>query len=231
MSLELTLLITETILLIVTIILLFYNIREGRQRTSLISGVEMATRTLTRLEYFHSVSDSMLEAQNEVVACITGRQPVDEDDRRRISALLVSLEKAIDRGVKVKYLLPKFQDRLYIGFLYSKAGAEVHYSTSNIFSNLSYMVVDNKLVIIGIPSVNGNQSVTRKGHRISSEALASMLVSNFNSSSRESMSLQAYAGDVLRETGTSIKSMAAEFGLEPCDLQPIIDKSDIAKNL
>jgi len=224
MNLELILLIIESVLILVTILLLLYNIREGRQRNSLISGVEMATRTLTRLEYFISVSDSMLEAQNEVVACITGRQPNDEADMRRVKTLLVSIEKAINRGVKIRYLLPKFQDRLYIGFLYGKAGAEVYYSTSNIFSNLGYMVVDNKSVIIGIPSVMGNQNVTRKGHCIPSEALASILTSHFNDSLGEAISLEAYAKDVLRETGTSIKSMAVEFGLETKELQLIINK-------
>jgi hypothetical protein len=222
MDLELVLLLMESVLLVVTTTLLVYSIREGHQRNRLMLEVNMATKTLTRLEYFQSVSDAMLEAKNEIIACITGRRPTEEDDLRRLKSILVALDKAVNRGVKVRYLLPKFQDRLYIGFLYTKAGAEVRYTTNSIVTSLRYMVVDNKIVVMGIPVTTGKRTVTRKGHRIPSEALASILTEHFNSHSEQDMSLKEYAQNVLQQTGTSVETMAVEFGLEPKELQTII---------
>jgi hypothetical protein len=224
MNLDLTLLLMEFILLIVTITLLVASVREGRQRDRLISEVNNATKTLTRLEYFHSASNAMIEAKKEAVACISGRRPIEGDDVARVQFILVAMEKAIKKGVKFRYLLPKFQDRLYIGFLYTKAGAEVCYSNSNIVSSLRYMVVDNELVIIGVPAETGMETATRKGHRIISEALASILTGHFNSFAEQkvAMSLQEYAKEVLTQTGTTVERMAAEFGLEPKELQEII---------
>ena len=80
MNLELVLLMMESVLLVVTTTLLVYSIREGHQRNRLMLEVNMATKTLTRLEYFQSVSDAMLEAKKEIFACITGRRPTEEDD-------------------------------------------------------------------------------------------------------------------------------------------------------
>jgi len=72
MTLELGLLLLESILLIVTVILLVFNILEGKQRDKLLREVGRATQVLSRQEYFHSLMDSMLDAQTEIVGCITG---------------------------------------------------------------------------------------------------------------------------------------------------------------
>src|SRR3990172_4855687 len=123
MHIETTLLILESILLAVTIVLLLYSIKEGKERKSLLLEIGRATRILTRQEYFLTVRDSMSEANSEVIACITGRLPAG-DDIKRTHEIAESIERLASRGVKVKYLIPKFPDRLHIGHIYTKAGAE-----------------------------------------------------------------------------------------------------------
>lgn len=75
MNIELILLITESILLLVTLGFLLYSIREGQQRSRLLVEVKHATKTLTRIAYFLTISESLLESKNEVVGCVTGRPP------------------------------------------------------------------------------------------------------------------------------------------------------------
>ncbi len=53
--------ILESVLLLATIILLLYSIKEGRGRKNLLSEVGKVTRMLTRQEYFLNVTDSMVE--------------------------------------------------------------------------------------------------------------------------------------------------------------------------
>jgi len=76
MTLEIGLLALESILLLATIILLVYSIKEGKQRDKLIIEVGKATKILSRQEYFLNVLDSMMDAQEEIRGCITGRMPV-----------------------------------------------------------------------------------------------------------------------------------------------------------
>jgi hypothetical protein len=63
MTIETVLLILESVLLAVTIILLLYSIREGRDRRNLLLEVGKATKILTRQEYFLTVTDSRMDAQ------------------------------------------------------------------------------------------------------------------------------------------------------------------------
>src|SRR4030065_1793957 len=126
MTIEIALLILESVLLSATIILLIYSIREGGRRRDLLVGVDKATKTLTLVEYFMAVIDSMTEAKEEVVGCVTGRRPTG-DNIKRVKDIISAIEKLTSRGVGVKYVFQKFQDRLYMGYLYTKAGAEVRY--------------------------------------------------------------------------------------------------------
>lgn len=63
MIVEKGLLMLESILLVVTIILLIYSIKEGRGRKGLLLEVGKATKILTRQEYFLTVTDSMMDAK------------------------------------------------------------------------------------------------------------------------------------------------------------------------
>ncbi len=59
---ETGLLLLESVLLVFTVLLLVYNIHEGKQRENLIREVGRAVRVLTRQEYFFAIIDSMLDA-------------------------------------------------------------------------------------------------------------------------------------------------------------------------
>src|SRR4030067_3421793 len=95
MTLEIGLLALETILLVATLMLLVYSIREGKQRDKLLLEMGKATKILTRQEYFLTVLDSMLGAQEEIVGCITGRIPAGDDKQmtRDIFSTIESIEK------------------------------------------------------------------------------------------------------------------------------------------
>jgi hypothetical protein len=104
MHLDTVLLALESVLLLATVILLVFSIREGRGRDALIMEVGRATRVLVRHEYFITVMDSMMDAATEVAGCITGRMPAG-DDMNRTRELIMAIEKLSKAGVSVRYLL------------------------------------------------------------------------------------------------------------------------------
>lgn len=221
MSIEEILLILESALLIATIIILLYSIKEGRGRRKLLMEVSKAVKILTRLEYFLIVTDSMMDAKDEIIGCITGRLPYG-DDKRRTKEIMNNIERLTKKGVCIKYLLPKFPDRLHIGYLYSKAGAEVRYSGCPIVYDIRYIVVDNKLVVIGIPETTGEKEETRKGYRIPSEALSSVLKRHFTTCWDESIPYEEYANEIIRQTGATTKLLSRELHIDEKELERLI---------
>jgi hypothetical protein len=109
--------------------------------------VGKATKILTRQEYFLTVTDSMMDARVEVIGFITGRLPTG-DDKKRVRDIINNIEKLTKNDIKVKYLVPKFPDRLHIGYLYSRAGAEVRYGIGAIASDIRYIIVDDRFVVM-----------------------------------------------------------------------------------
>jgi len=221
MTIEPLLLILESVLLLATIILLLYSIREGRGRKNLLLEVGKATKILTRQEYFLSVADSMTDAKDEVIGVITGRLPA-EDDRKRVQDIIHNLEKLKKEGIKVKYLLPKFHDRLHIGYLYTKAGAEIRYSICAIANNIRYIIVDDRVAVIGIPESTGEKEATRKGYRIPSEGLAVILKDHFYKCWEESMSFEKYVKEVVHQTGLTLKLLEKELQIDTKELEKIV---------
>ena len=213
MSIELILLITESILLLVTLGFLVYSLREGRQRSHLLVEIKHATKTLTRLEYFLTLSESLLDSKKEVVGCVTGRRPIGYEEKK-IRTVLDSIKKATSRGVIVKYILPKLPERLYMGCLYESAGAEVRYASCSLVRSMRYMVVDNSLVLIGIPEGAGDKIGTSKGHKLPSKGLASIMKNHFDGCWEGDMLLQAFINEVMNQTGMSIKQLSDELGIE-----------------
>ncbi len=220
MSIETVLLILESILLVATLVLLLYSIREGKHRDALLSEVGKATRILTRQEYFLTVMDAMMDADKHVIGSITGRLPVD-DDSKMIRNITDNIEKLVHHGVKVKYLIPKFPDRLRVGHIYSKAGAEIRYGSCLMVQDIRYIVVDHKLVVIGIPESTGNREATKKGYRIPSEGLAAMLEENFLKCWEEGTGYEAYVREVIKETGASPKQLAREIHIDEKELERV----------
>ena len=98
MTLEAGLLLLESVLLIVTVTLLIFNIHEGKQRDILLREVGRATRVLSRQEYFLSLMDSMLDAEKEIIGCITGRSP-SGDDIKMTRNIVDAVEKMTKKEV------------------------------------------------------------------------------------------------------------------------------------
>ncbi|KAF0144895.1 MAG: hypothetical protein FD156_1466 [Nitrospirae bacterium] len=224
MTIETGLLILESILLIVTIILLIYSIKEGRGRKGLLLEVGKATKILTRQEYFLTVTDSMMDAKTEVIGAITGRLPAG-DDRKRTQDVTANIERLAKNNVSVKYLLPKFPDRLHIGYLYTKAGAEVRYSGCAVVHDIRYIVVDEKLVVIGIPESTGEKEATKKGYRIPSEGLAVILKEHFYGCWDKNIRYEDYVKEVIKQTGTTTKSLARELQIDEEELEKLTKPS------
>lgn len=220
MTIETFLLIIESVLLVATVILLLYSIKEGKGRKNLLLEVGKATKILTRQEYFLTVTDSMMDAKIEVIGFITGRLPA-EDDKKRVKDITNNVKRLAEDGIKVRYLLPKFHDRLHIGYLYAKAGAEVRYSVCAIANNIRYIVVDERVVVIGIPESVGEKEATRKGFRIPSEGLASILKDYFNSCWEQSISYEDYVREVIKQSGVTPKLLEKELQIDVKELERI----------
>jgi len=220
LHIENLLLILESILLLFTITLLLYSIREGKHRDALITEVGRATRILTRQEYFLNLTDAMLGAKEEVIGAITGRLP-SKEETKRIHAIVSHIEKLVAKGVHVAYLIPKFPDRLYVGSQYSRAGAEIRYSSCLMVQDLRYTLVDHHQVLLGIPEGAGNKEATKKGYNIPSEGLAAMLEENFYKCWKESPTYEEYVREILRETGANPKLLAREFHIEETEIERI----------
>ncbi len=218
MRIETILLLLESVLLIVTVVLLLFSLREGRGRRDLLLQVERATKVLTRQEYFLTVTDSMMDAKSEVIGFITGRLPTGED-KKRTRVIITNIERLTRSGVRVKYLLPNFHDRAHIGFLYTKAGAEIRYGSCPIVHDLRYIVVDNRLAVIGLPESIGEKEATRKGYKIPSEGLAVVLKEYFYRCWEKNMSYEEYLREVIKQTGASLKTLAQELQIDEEELE------------
>ena len=162
---EFALLLLESGLLVTTVIMLIYGIHEGKRKDQLLREVGRVTKVLTRQEYFFFIMEAMLDAKREIIGCITGRPPSD-DDIRMTRHIADTIERMTRKGVSVRYLLPKFPDRLQIGLQYMKAGAEVFFNSCLIVHNLRYIVVDEEIIVLGMPERTGRKEATKKGHTI-----------------------------------------------------------------
>ncbi|MDA8387650.1 MAG: hypothetical protein M0Z58_03160 [Nitrospiraceae bacterium] len=218
MTLPLSLLVLESVLLVFTILLLLDSIKEGRSRSRLLVEIQRAAKTFTRLEYFLAVVDSMADAGREVAGLISGRFP-SGTDRKRTKDIVNSIEKAGKAGVNVKYILPRFHDRLYIGCLYSNVGAEVRYSSCPTLHDLRYTLVDDGVTIIGVPEGTGEKEATKKGYKIISEGLNSVLREHFNNCWGHATPYAEYLREVIRETKATPRQLALELKIDEKDLE------------
>jgi len=105
--------------------------------------------------------DAMLEAKREIIGCVTGRPP-SGDDLKMTKSIVEAIEKMTKKGVRIRYLLPKFPDRLQMGIQYTKAGAEVFFSSCLLVHNMRYSVIDDRTVVLGIPESIGEKEATKK---------------------------------------------------------------------
>ncbi len=220
MTVEFALLLLESGLLIATVVMLIYSIHEGKRRDHLLREVGRVTKVLTRQEYFFSIMEAMLDAKREIIGCITGRPP-SGDEIGMTRHIADAIERMTKKDVNVRYLLPKFPDRLQIGLQYTKAGAEVFFSSCLMVHNLRYIVVDEEIIVLGIPDEVGEKEATKKGYTIPSEGLAALLRDHF-SDCEDKTNLKDYLQEVLKQTGATLEHLAREFHLDPKDLNGLV---------
>lgn len=223
MQIETVLLVLESVLLVFTIALLLYSIREGRGRDAMLAEIGRATKILTRHEYFLQVRDSMTDAGREVVGIITGRLP-SEDDRKRTDDIVECIERLAKRGIKVRYLMPKFPDRLHIGSRYTNAGAEVRFSGGLIVNDIRYIVVDEQVVVFGIPETIGEKEATKKGYRLPSEGLAAILSGHFYGCWEKNITYEDYVREVVSQAGATSRLLALELQIDAEELERLAGK-------
>ena len=163
-TIESALLIVELVLLIFTVILLVFHLRQDKVHKNLIREMSKTTRVLTRQEYFSEVIHAFQETEKSILGCITGSKPSDNDNKN-IEIIIRNIRELVKKGVKISFLIPKFPNRLYIGYRYSTAGADVRYNNCAIVSDIRYIIIDEKFVLIGIPKIVGENEPTKKGYR------------------------------------------------------------------
>ncbi len=212
-GIEIALLALESVLLIATIVLLALSIKEGRAREELLTKIGKTAKILSREDYFTTVVTAFQEAKADVFGCITGSVP-HGDDRRHIDNIILQIEKLTKSGVQVRFMLPKFPDRLTVGYLYSKAGAEVRYTNCLFLNDHRSMIVDNKIVIVGVPEAVGEVEPTKKGFRIPSQGLAMVLKEHYTGCWSHNSGFNEYLMEVLKQTGGSPELLAKELEID-----------------
>ena len=209
---ESVLLVVELILLIFTVVLLVFHLKQDKVHKNLIREMSRTTRVLTRQEYFSEVIQAFQETEKSIFGCITGSKPSD-NDRKNIDIIVKNIQELVKKGVKISFLIPKFPNRLYIGYKYSTAGADIRYNNCIIASDIRYMIIDGKFVLVGIPDIVGESEPTKKGYRIPSLGISAILQDHLNQcwGSKVSLKYEQYVKEII----DGFKSKDEKYSLEP----------------
>lgn len=191
----LALLIVELALLVATIILLYLSRHELEGRRMLLEHLMGAMRIMTRTQYFNAVLEAMRSSTNEIFGSITGAKPRDSSEF--FERVVSEIEIASSRGVRIRYMMPKGRERLYVGYRYNKAGAEVRYHAGLIIYDLRYMVVDDRIVVMGFPEKVGAEQPTRTGVKVESESLTKIFRERFDVLWEEAIPYDEYLAEVV----------------------------------
>lgn len=193
------LLVVELVLLIPTLLLLVLGRREERGRRTLLERITTMVKLVSTQEYFNTIHASMQKAKTSVRGIITGSAPKEKEQEDLVKSLVEEIKTATKRGVTIRYLLPKLQDRLRVASMYSEGGAEVRFHSSLIATDLRYVVVDDKKCVLGLPETAGQNEPTREGFMIPSEGLSSLLNNQFDSKWSTGIKYDEYVGEILNE--------------------------------
>ena len=223
-TVQLLLLAVELVLLIATIFLLLLNRREAKSRETMMQHFSSVADVITRQEYFVAVVDAIQRAQTTLAGSVTGSPPSKEEGEV-VRQILGAVAEATKRKVQVRYLLPLAPDRLRMGRLYTANGAQVKFNPSLLVSDVRYMCVDRKLVLIGVPERNGRNEPTRKGYTVPSESVAHLFGSQFEEhwASKDTKSYSDYLRELVTQAmgsnpNLSLDLVAANLGVEKEDV-------------
>ncbi|MER3602251.1 MAG: hypothetical protein C4339_05995 [Nitrososphaerota archaeon] len=225
---QLVLAAVELVLLGATVLLLMLNRREIRSRELMMRRFTSVADAISRQEYFVAVIEALQKAEEQVFGSVTGSMPGPEE-AEVVQKVLEAVSEACRRGVRVRYLLPLAPDRLRMARRYREAGAEVKFSPSVLVSDMRYMCVDDRLVIVGVPGRKGRDEPTRKGYTIPSESLAILLRERFEEAwqAQESKTYAHYLRELVAaarasQPGLSAELIAKNLGVGEEDVAPLL---------
>ena len=230
-TVQLLLLAVELVLLIATIFLLLLNRREAKSRETMMQHFSTVADVITRQEYFVAVVDAIQRAKTTLAGSVTGSPPSKEEGEV-VRQILGAIAEAAKRKVQIRYLLPLSPDRLRMGRMYEANGAEVKFNTSLLVSDVRYMCVDKKLVLIGVPERNGRNEPTRKGYTVPSESVAYLFETQFEDqwTSKDTKSYSEYLKELVSQAmgsnpSLSLDLVAANLGVEKEDVTAALGRT------
>jgi len=197
-SIDMLLLVVELILLISTFIVIVLHRREEKARETLVEKMLHTARIVSRQEYFNSVIFGIQGASSEIMGSITGSKPSNEV-MEQVNRISQELSRAKDKGVNIRYLVPKSSDRLKVACIYASSGAEVRFHPGLLVIDIRYMVIDRKHVVLGFPSEKGEDKPTREGYLIPSDGLAEMFEEIFEKRWNEAQICEDYLREIIVE--------------------------------
>lgn len=211
-TVQLLLLGVELVLLVGTLSLLVLNRREMRAREQLMRHFTSVADVITRQEYFVAAIDTIQRAQKTLMGSVTGSPPPREEGEI-VRQILNSVAEASKRGVAVRYLLPLAPDRLGMGRMYAKSGAEVRFNPLVLISDARYTCVDGRVVLIGIPERSGRNEPTRKGYTITSESVSLLFTKDFEErwSAADAKTYPEYLNELVGQARASNPNASPEF--------------------
>ncbi len=193
---DLLLLCIELVLLILTFITIVLHRKEEQGREELIEKMLQTAKIVSRQEYFNLVISSIQESNKEIAGLITGSKP-SEEDRELIKKISLELKKANERGVRIRYLLPKSTDRFEVACLYSDSGANIRFHPGLLVSDVRFTIIDGKTLLLGLPSISGRDSPTKEGYILPSEGISGIFMNIFEQHWNESVECEEYIKEVL----------------------------------
>jgi hypothetical protein len=211
-SVEFTLLVVEVLLLLVTLFVVILTMREARHRGALLNQMIQTASTVSRQEYFTTVVEGIQAAEKTLWGIVTGSKP-EEREYDTIETIIEQLLAATSKEVEVRYLLPVNPDRLHMASRYKAAGAEVRFHPALVISDLRYMIVDDKLVVVGLPRRTGQDEPTRKGYKIPSERMTRILREDFEKywESHDAVEYRTYLLRIIRDSREGHPSLSDQL--------------------
>lgn len=233
-TVQLLLLAVELVLLIATIFLLLLNRREAKSRETMMQHFSSVADVITRQEYFVAVVDAIQRAEKSLAGSVTGSPPSKEEGEV-VRQILGAIADAAKRKVQIRYLLPLAPDRLRMGRMYAANGAQVKFNPSLLVSDVRYMCVDRKLVLIGVPERNGRNEPTRKGYTVPSEGVAYLFGTQFEEqwTSKDTKGYSDYIKELVSQAmgsnpGLSLDLVAANLGVEKEDVVAAVGETAVS---
>jgi hypothetical protein len=226
-SLQVPLLLVEFFLLLTTVALLILNRREAKSRQVMMNQFSSVADVITRQEYFVAVIDALGRAERRLAGSVTGSPPSPEEGEV-IQEILDAVNGATRRGVEVRYLLPLVPDRLQMAKKYTSMGAQVKLHSALLISDARYMLVDDRMVLVGVPERKGRNEPTRKGYAIPSESVAHLFKAEFEAhwNSNEAKTYSSYLSELVAgarssNPNISVDLIASNLGIEREDVDAV----------